>query len=252
MRHIETAWDYSQLAEDYDKRADYASEAITLILDTASLRSHGQVMDVGAGTGKLTHAMAASPLELSICAVEPNCHMRSLGVQNLQSPRVTWECGIAEDSLHQDDCFDLVTFGSSFNVVEQTKALSETARVLKPGGWFAALWNHRDLDDELQGNIEQCIRSLLPDFSYGKRRQDQRAVIETNHQFGEVQHFTVPHVVSQARSEFIQAWNSHLTLKRQAGERHTALVKAIDKLVPKTPVLRIPFTTSVWMARCEK
>lgn len=72
----------------------------------------------------------------------------------------------------------MVSFGSSFNVVERPAALREVKRIAVARGWFACRWNHRDLDDPLQKEVEATIVSLVPGYGYGVRREDQTAVIE--------------------------------------------------------------------------
>ena len=50
---------------------------------------------------------------------------------------------MAEESYH------MTTFGSSFNVCDRQKALLESKRILVKEGWFACMWNHRDLEDPI-------------------------------------------------------------------------------------------------------
>lgn len=196
--------------------------------------------------------LASSPLELNIVALEPNQDMRKLGIQKTHFEQISWRCGTAENSAENGESFSLITFGSSFNVVDQKLALLEVVRVLKPGGWFACLWNHRDIEDEIQRKIEEYISSQLPEYSYGLRRQDQHNIISSNGSFKHIQKFSSPHIATVKRAHFMQAWNSHLTLKRQAGAKFESIIKAIDCLVPASNTLQIPYTTVVWMAQCQK
>lgn len=207
---------------------------------------------MGAGTGKLSRMLASSPLGLNIVALEPNQDMRKLGVQITGFDQISWCCGTAENPGQSGGSFRLITFGSSFNVVDQKLALIETVRMLKSGGWFACLWNHRDIDDELQCKIEKYISSQLPEYSYGQRRQDQHSIIQNNGGFKNIQKFSKPHIATVRRAHFMQAWNSHLTLKRQAGAGFESIIKAIDDLTPASDTLKIPYTTAVWMAQCQK
>ena len=71
---------------------------------------------------------------------------------------IEWFEGTGEDATLKSRSFDIITFGSSFNVCDQQKALSEGARILKNRGWFACMWNHRDLNDPVQSNIENIIK----------------------------------------------------------------------------------------------
>ena len=55
----------------------------------------------------------------------------------------------------------LATCGSSFGVVDRAATCREVARILEPQGWFACMWNHRDLDDPLQKEIESFIKASI-------------------------------------------------------------------------------------------
>ena len=56
------------------------------------------------------------------------------------------------------ESYHMTTFGSSFNVCDRQKALIESKRILVHRGWFACMWNHRDLEDPLQKEIESIIK----------------------------------------------------------------------------------------------
>ena len=98
-------------------------------------------------------------------------------------PSVKWFDGVGEQTGMESGAFDLVTFGSSFNVCDQAKALIESDRILKPHGWFACMWNHRDLTDSLQSEIEKIITRHVEGYSYGRRREDQTEIIRQSELF---------------------------------------------------------------------
>tara|TARA_A100001015_G_scaffold212818_1_gene238710 strand:+ start:2472 stop:2729 length:258 start_codon:yes stop_codon:yes gene_type:complete len=62
-------------------------------------------------------------------------------------------------------------------------AFQEIERVLKPDGWFACMWNHRDLEDPLQKKIEGIIQSFVIDFDYGQRRLDPTSLLKNSGYF---------------------------------------------------------------------
>ena len=109
--------------------------------------------------------------QLTVSAVEPNDNMRMYGIQNTAGKNVTWTEGVGESTGLEDASVHAAFFGSSFNVVDQEKTLEEVARILLPRGWFACLWNHRDVDDPIQKEIESIIKSFIPNYDYGLRRQ---------------------------------------------------------------------------------
>ena len=74
---------------------------------------------------------------LNVCAVEPNDAIRANGVRRTSAfETVQWFEGIGEHTDMEESKFDLVTFGSSFNVCNRQKALEEAKRILKDGGLF--------------------------------------------------------------------------------------------------------------------
>lgn len=169
---MKTEWDYTDLAAAYLKRPDYAQSAIDRMLETAGVKKGDVVCDVGAGAAHLTLKLAEYGLH--VCAVEPNDAMRANGIERTkQYDHVRWFEGVGEHTGMEDGSFDMVTFGSSFNVCDRQKALTETKRILKEGGWFACMWNHRDLEDPLQKEIEDVLKSRIEDYQYGTRREDE-------------------------------------------------------------------------------
>lgn len=245
-----TAWNYTRLAASYSKRPEYAPDGIDAMLETAGVAAGSRVCDVGAGTGHLTLALLQR--NLMVQAVEPNDAMRAIGIARTQDfPAVTWDVGTGEDTGQATAAFDLVTFGSSFNVTDREKALVETVRILKPAGWFACMWNHRDLDDPLQARIEAAIAALIPEYAYGARREDQTAVIDCSGLFHPVRHIKVPVLHRIPTADWQEAWRSHATLQRQAGDRFEEVLAAIDGILAQVGQneLAIPYTTRIWLAQ---
>jgi SAM-dependent methyltransferase len=95
------------------------------------------VLDLGAGTGKLTRILA-SAFE-RVVAVEPASAMRRMLVR--RCPGVRALSGSAEDIPLPDDSADAVFAAQAFHTFDGPRALSEIARVLRPGGRLVLLWN---------------------------------------------------------------------------------------------------------------
>ena len=225
-----TDWNYTELAEAYLKRPSYAPEVIQKLISTSRMTEGMRCCDVGAGVGHLTKMLAE--MGLLVTAVEPNDRMRELGIEQTKSyPQVSWHEGTGEVTGQNNDTYDLVTFGSSFNVMNQQKALIETHRILKKTGWFACLWNHRDLHDPTQAGIERIIKNSVKDFDYGSRRQDQTAVIDKSGLFGVVEEIEGTIIHSQFVEDIIEAWRSHATLQRQSGCAFPNVIAQISEYI---------------------
>lgn len=250
---MKTEWDYTNLAQAYLLRPDYAPSAISQMLAQAGVRPGDAACDVGAGAAHLTLELAKFGLRVS--AVEPNDAMRANGIKRTkQYPQVQWFEGVGEHTGMQDNQFELVTFGSSFNVCDRQMALTETERILKPGGYFACMWNHRDLDDPLQKEIEGIIQANIAGYTYGTRREDQTEVIAQSGLFGHVIFLqgTVRHQLNA--DDFIEGWKSHGTVYRQSPEVFEKIIAEIRDLVHglHQQTILVPYTTRIWMAQTKK
>jgi ubiquinone/menaquinone biosynthesis C-methylase UbiE len=242
----DVTWDYTERARHYHKRPDYDFNAIRSVLSDIEARPGTTVADVGAGTGKLTVSLAGSGLK--IIAIEPNDSMMAGGIQNTAGMDVIWRKGTAEATGLDGGSVDAVFFGSSFNVVRQPDAMLETARILKENGWMVCLWNHRDLNDPLQSKVENAIRSYIPGYDYGDRRKDPTEKIGETGLFGPVKTLQASFTAQVRASDWLEAWESHATLQKQAGDAFDGIIARIRELVGDTGLISVPYTTRIWYA----
>lgn len=247
---MKTEWDYTTLANAYVDRPGYSGPAVDALLRIAGVSKEMSACDVGAGVGHLTIPLAERGLRVD--AVEPNESMRELGARRTsRHPGIRWFEGTGEDTGRASASYHLVTFGSSFNVTDRPSALRETCRILRPGGWFACMWNHRDLADPLQAAVEEIIRKSLPHYDYGSRREDQTGVIRASNLFDDPLRLEGPVIQSISAESWVNAWRSHATLARQAGDKFGLIVKAIADYVADNAgaEIAVPYTTRIWIAR---
>jgi ubiquinone/menaquinone biosynthesis C-methylase UbiE len=247
---MKTEWDYSELATAYVSRPQYSQEAVDAIFSIAGVQEFDTTCDVGAGVGHLTkHHLRAN---FVVTAIEPNDEMRRIGINETMG-KCNWVEGTGENTGQKTSSYKLVTFGSSFNVCDREKALAETRRILVPGGWFACLWNHRDLTDETQKSIESIIKSFIPNYGYGTRRDDQTKVIESSKLFKNAIQIQSSVKHSQTIDECIKAWKSHATLERQAGNNFNNVIDEIQNFLRKNfstgEDISIPYQTTCWVAQ---
>jgi SAM-dependent methyltransferase len=126
-------------------RPDYAAAAVRWALERAP---GSRVLDLAAGTGKLTRTLAE--MGADVIAVEPDEEMLAALRGNV--PGVRAVAGRAEAIPLPDGCVDAVLAGQALHWFDMTAAGPEIARVLAPGGVLSALWN---LDDDRVGWVAE-------------------------------------------------------------------------------------------------
>lgn len=117
-------------------RPSYPVEAVRFVLPAGARR----VLDLGAGTGKLTAVLLE--LGLDVVAVEPDDGMRAL-----IDPRAQVLAGTAEQVPVGDASVDAVVAGQAWHWFDPEAALASVRRVLRPGGTLGLLWNVLDDTD---------------------------------------------------------------------------------------------------------
>jgi SAM-dependent methyltransferase len=128
---------FGAAAEEYERaRPTYPDAAVDWLIP-AGART---VLDLGAGTGKFTRALVGRGLD--VIAVEPLEEMRQILQQQL--PDVRAIAGTAEGIPLQDASVDAVTAAQAWHWVDESRALPEVARVLRPGGALCLIWNRRE------------------------------------------------------------------------------------------------------------
>ncbi|HUC57393.1 MAG TPA: class I SAM-dependent methyltransferase [Streptosporangiaceae bacterium] len=149
-QYARRAKSFGSAASQYAQhRPDYALEAVRWVLapvaSGAGQRRPIDVLDLGAGTGKLTGQLAGLRLAggpLAVIAVEPDQDM--LAELRRQLPGVTAIEGKAEEIPLPDASVDAVLAGQAAHWFDLDRAIPEMARVLRPGGVLGGLWNADD------------------------------------------------------------------------------------------------------------
>jgi ubiquinone/menaquinone biosynthesis C-methylase UbiE len=133
----ERAASFARVADAYERaRPGYPADAVLWLAGETPC----DVVDLGAGTGKLTRSLAA--LGHHVVAVEPLAEM--LDQLRATVPGATAVVGSAESMPLPAASMDVVACAQAFHWFDQEAALTEIARVLRPGGRIALVWNVRD------------------------------------------------------------------------------------------------------------
>jgi SAM-dependent methyltransferase len=141
---------FAEVADAYERgRPGYPNEAVRWLAGDEPC----DVVDLGAGTGKLTRALVAHGHRVT--AVEPLDEMRAeLGVA---LPGLRTLAGSAEEIPLPDASADVVTCAQAFHWFDHTSAMPEIARVLRPRARLALVWNSRDDRDPWMARLSAII-----------------------------------------------------------------------------------------------
>ena len=155
-------------ADVYERgRPSYPRAAVERIVSRLDLRPGRTVLDLAAGTGKLTRLLV--PSGASVIAVEPVLEMRRELEKHVRE--ATALAGTAEQLPLVDRSVDAVTVGQAFHWFRQDEALREIHRVLRPGGGVALIWNARDERHPVQAALSEVIDPLEADTPRRKQRE---------------------------------------------------------------------------------
>jgi SAM-dependent methyltransferase len=183
--HRVAAQGFARSAEAYERgRPGYPDEAIEWLRGRLDLGPTSRVVDLAAGTGKLSRALAA--IGCSVTAVEPVAEMRA----HIPSPVDAVE-GTAEAIPLGDSSADVVAVGQAFHWFDGNRAPTEIRRVLREGGHLALLWNVRILEDPMQAAIEELLSPYTKDIPR-HRHGDWRRSLEASPHFGPLEEKSFP------------------------------------------------------------
>jgi ubiquinone/menaquinone biosynthesis C-methylase UbiE len=156
---------FSSVAGAYERgRPEYAPAVVGALVAELAIPPRARVLDLGAGTGKLSRALLAA--ELDVLAVEPQAALRETLAAHVGAERAL--DGLAEAIPLPDGSVDAVTVADAFHWFDQTAAQAEIRRVLRPGGGLAVLstapdWSGVSWAHEL-GAALQRMRPEHPNF----------------------------------------------------------------------------------------
>lgn len=154
MVHQAAASGFDRAAVAYERgRPSYPKPAIEWLIDRTGLTATSIVVDLAAGTGKLTRRLVATGTH--VVAIEPVDGMRRLLADLVPDAAVL--DGTAEDIPLEAESVDLIAVGQAFHWFDVPAALAEIHRIARRGGWLALVWNRRLLDERIHQHVSAIV-----------------------------------------------------------------------------------------------
>ena len=232
---------FATVAGEYERgRPGYPPEAIDWLLGASALR----VLDLGAGTGKLTAAVLARGH--AVIAVEPLAEMRAILQERLPAARVI--AGSAEELPLAERSVDAVVVGAAFHWFDQERALAEIARVLRGGGILGLLGNAFDVSLPWVA----ALRSILgpPALERPGHWPEADALRE---RFGEVEDSAFAHEQEVDLAMLRDLASSRSSVATLAPAQRSELLARIDRLWEERDELRGRERVGLpWIARVRR
>jgi len=235
--HEAAATGFSRAAAEYERgRPGYPPAA----LEPLQLSPELVVLDLAAGTGKLTRPLAASGA--TVIAVEPVAEMRAALPSSVQVLD-----GTAESIPLDDHSVDLVTVAQAFHWFDGDAALGEIHRVLRPGGRLALVWNRRIEDTP----VNVAIEALLAPYRGGvptHRRDAWRPAFDRTRLFGPLEEHVFANEQVLDADGVADRVGSISFIASLPDEERAQVVSAARALAADGP-LTVPYRTQVQICR---
>jgi SAM-dependent methyltransferase len=240
----ERARSFATVASEYDRgRPEYPRAAIEWLLGTTPL----DVLDLGAGTGKLTAGLLDA--RHRVIAVEPLTEMREILAASLPQAQVL--AGTAEQLPLEDASVDAVVVGAAFHWFEQEPALAEIARVLRPPGILGLLGNGFDTSTAWVARVREILGP--PAIERPGHWPSEQLLHE---RFTEIDDCDFRHVQRIDRTGLRDLASSRSTLAVMSAVERQGILESLDRLWEQEPELvgrneaELPWRTRV--RRCRR
>jgi len=240
--HATRAKSFGAVAAAYDAgRPTFPAEALTWVLGPGRGL---QVLDLGAGTGKL--AAVAASLGHDVVAVDPSEEMLSICRSR---PGIDTMVGAAESIPLAHASVDAVIVGQAFHWFDHARALPEIARVLRPNGVLGLFWNNYDTVVPWVRRMHHAIMGE----DVGGDRFDPMPIVLQSDLFALVETARFRHWQDLDRGGLRLLAQSHSRIAVLTESRRETVLEQVDAIYnttarPPEP-LRIPYVTTSYRAR---
>lgn len=211
-------------------RPRYPAQIVELLRQECGLRSDAVIVDVAAGTGLLTEVFLAAGFQVT--AVEPNAEMRA-ACSELEQSSTKLRCiaGTAEDTGLPRQSADLITVAQAMHWFDLERARAEFKRILKPDGWCAVIYNHRQMGgDAFHDAYEELLRKFGVDYASVQQQHVDKARLAGFFAPAEMKRATFANSQTLTREGFEGRIFSSSYIPRPGQERFDAMQAEIGRI----------------------
>lgn len=257
MKDEQFATAFGTAAHDYERgRPGYPPEAIDALVRDLCLERRSVVVDLAAGTGKLTRDLTRR--FDAVIAIEPLAEMRQQLART--APAATAQEGAAERVPLPDASADAIFVAQAFHWFDGRRALDEIARVLRPGGGLALLWNTTPWERR-QGawfaRLDDALERSRADLSVMRRHGTGRwrEAFDGEHRFRPLSEATFDNTQRMSDEAFLAGLASRSYVARLDRDARQAVIREISDLLgdPDAPIegdhVVVPMRTDVYWTR---
>ena len=243
---------FGRTAREYELgRPEWPEELIDRVVRDARIAADATVLDLGAGTGKLTRALVTRFGH--VLAVEPDDAM--LAVLREVVPDAEALVGEGEAIPVGDDSVDAVFSGEAFHWFATKETVAEVERVLRPQGVFAFLWNI--FEKHLEPVLGEASHVIQDAFARGGRPGQSRVVSGEWREafarsgFGPLHEDELVREIASDRERWLANILSVSSIAGQSDEERAALADRVRELTPTDAEFRRRFRTVAYWTRVE-
>jgi SAM-dependent methyltransferase len=203
--HDVAATGFGQAAEVYeDARPSYPPEAVAWLVEHLGIAPGARVVDLAAGTGKLTRLLA--PAGASLVAAEPVAGMRATFARIC--PDVAMVACTAESLSFASGSLDAITVAQGFHWFDAPVALTEFARALRHGGRVGLVWNARDRSNDLVDQLWSIMDRVEKRAPWRKHERWSDSALVEHPEFGPLHEGTFHHEQVMTREQVLDRFRS--------------------------------------------
>lgn len=241
------ALSFGAAAAEYDRfRPSYPVEAVRWAVGSPP---PADVVDLGAGTGKLTRVLLAAGYQVT--PVEPDAGMRAQLTASTEG--VTALAGFAESVPLPDASTDAAVAGQAYHWFDRERAHPEIARLLRPGGHFGAVWNHRDDREPWIAELSRITHDTPDDR--GNFDPEPTVDLELSDVFGPMERKEFTHHETRTPESLVAMVSTRSYFLTATPERQAEIVAGVRELTATHPDLagresfEVPYRVIVFRAQ---